>query len=149
MKTSTVRFVSRRARGFTLVEALVALLALSIGLLGVAAMQLNGIRTNVSAAWRSQATYLAYDVLDRMRANRASRKLYETGWGAPPTPGGANSVVSKDLAAWKASVANTLPNGQARITVDGDHNTQVTIDVQWDDDRNPGAPLTFTSRSRL
>ena len=55
----------RRHRGFTLVEALVALLALSIGLLGVAALQMSGLRSNMSSAWRSQATYLSYDIIDR------------------------------------------------------------------------------------
>src|SRR5262249_56408603 len=60
---------SRRARGFTLIEALVALLVLSIGLLGVAALQLTSLRSNPSSSFRSQATLLAYDVVDRMRAN--------------------------------------------------------------------------------
>ncbi len=67
--------IHSRARGFTLVEALVALLALSIGLLGIAGMQLTGMRANMSAGWRSQATYLGYDIIDRMRANRATSTI--------------------------------------------------------------------------
>ncbi len=72
MKRHTTNFRGR-GNGFTLVEALVALLAPSIGLLGVAGLQLSGLRNNLSAAWRSQATYLSYDIIDRMRANRDGR----------------------------------------------------------------------------
>lgn len=58
------------ARGLTLVEILVALLVLSIGLLGLAALQTTSLRFNTSAYYRTQATALAYDLSDRMRANR-------------------------------------------------------------------------------
>jgi type IV pilus assembly protein PilV len=137
----------RRARGFTLVEALVALLALSIGLLGIAAMQMSGLRSNLSAAWRSQATYLAYDVIDRMRANRASRLLYATG-GAAPAGG---STVALDLTAWQANLARTLPAGTGTVALSGPDNTIVTVTVQWDDSRgtDPNGPLIFTTQSRL
>ena len=64
------RSLAHRSRGFTLVEVLVALVVLSIGLLGVAALQLTSLRSNHSSAMRSQATFLAYDIIDRMRANR-------------------------------------------------------------------------------
>ena len=139
---------SRRARGFTLVEALVALLALSIGLLGIAAMQMSGLKSNLSAAWRSQATYLAYDIIDRMRANRSSRTLYATGPGAPPTPGG---TVTLDLQSWRANVQRTLPSGTGTVALSGPDNTIVTVTVQWDDSRgtDPNGPLIFTTRSRL
>ena len=60
------------ANGFTMVELLVAVLVLSIGLLGLAGLQAAGLRNNQSAYLRSQATILAYDVADRMRATRAA-----------------------------------------------------------------------------
>ena len=59
-----------RHRGFTLIEALVALVVLSIGLLGVAALQLASLQANYGASQRTQATFLAQDIVDRMRANR-------------------------------------------------------------------------------
>lgn len=58
-------------RGATLIEVLVAMLVLSIGLLGLAGMQMTALKSNQSAYYRSQATVLAYDIIDRMRANRA------------------------------------------------------------------------------
>ncbi len=57
-------------KGFTLVEVLVALLVLSIGLLAVASMQTNSLRSNYNALTRSKAVQGCEDILDRMRANR-------------------------------------------------------------------------------
>lgn len=61
-------------RGFTLLEVMVALLILSIGLLGLAALQLTGMRYNTDAYARTQATLFAYDIIDRIRANPMGRK---------------------------------------------------------------------------
>lgn len=134
----------RNARGFTLIEALVALLALSIGLLGVAGLQITGLRANVSSAWRSQATYLSYDIIDRMRANRGQLDLYDgVTLGAAPAMGG---LPQADIEAWKANLAATLPGGDGTVDVDG---RDVVVTVQWDDSRGTDDPLVFTMRSRL
>jgi type IV pilus assembly protein PilV len=133
-----------RVRGFTLVEALVALLALSIGLLGIAGMQLTGMRANMTAAWRSQATYLGYDILDRMRANLNRRADYVIGTGAAPA---GSSVAAQDLSAWKTNLSATLPSGDGTVTVNGN---DVTITVQWQEERDPNLPvIVFTMRSRI
>jgi len=64
-----VNIKNKRQRGTTLLEVLVSVLVLSIGLLGVAGLQTYGLRYNQSAYLRSQATILAYDMVDRMRSN--------------------------------------------------------------------------------
>lgn len=138
--------ICRQPRGFTLVEALVALLALSIGLLGVAGLQLAGLRNNQSASWRTQGTYLAYDILDRMRANRDKRLEYVIGTGAVPAGSG---TANSDLLAWKAHLASTLPGGNGTVAVGGPDNTEITITVQWDDSKGVDPPLIFTMRSRI
>ncbi len=61
--------LSRCQQGTSLFEVLIAVLVLSIGLLGVASLQLYGLRYNQGAYLRSQATMLAYDMVDRMRSN--------------------------------------------------------------------------------
>lgn len=78
-------------RGFTLIEVLVALLVLSIGLLGLAALQNTALQFNTDSYQRTQATLLAYDILDRMRANSSavSAGNYDT-----PTSSDANSKFS-------------------------------------------------------
>jgi type IV pilus assembly protein PilV len=55
--------------GFTLIEVLVTIVVVSIGLLGLAGLQISGLRANVSSEARSKATLLANDIIERMRAN--------------------------------------------------------------------------------
>jgi type IV pilus assembly protein PilV len=55
--------------GFTLIEILIAVLVLAVGMLGLAGMQLAGMKSNYSAYLRSQATFAASDLIDRMRVN--------------------------------------------------------------------------------
>lgn len=138
----------RRAAGFTLVEMMIALLVLSIGLLGIAGLQITGMRNNLSSSWRSQATYLAYDILDRIRANRANRANYSIDLGDLPVcaPG---SVVECDLSQWKGNLERILPGGDGTVTVGGPDNTEVTVTIQWDDSRGEEAALVFTTRSRI
>ena len=57
--------------GFSLIEVLVALFVLSIGLLGLAALQTTGLKLNHQSYERTQATLQAYDIIDRMRTNKS------------------------------------------------------------------------------
>lgn len=59
-----------RSGGFTLIEILVTLFILAVGLLGLAGLMVDGMRNNQGAYLRTQASILAYDMADRMRANR-------------------------------------------------------------------------------
>lgn len=66
--------ISGRAaqRGMTLIEILVAIVVLSVGLLGMAGLQLKGMQVNQGSAYRWQAAMLAEDIADQMRADRAN-----------------------------------------------------------------------------
>ena len=133
-----------KQRGFTLLEVLVALVVLSIGLLGIGKLVMVSSRGNDSAYMRSQATALAYTVLDAMRANRAQATsgAYDVGTGA--YTGGANclsatcdpsQLATSDLANWKTALAQ-LPSGDGTVTTatvtaaDGQPRTTATITVQ-------------------
>ncbi len=76
---------------------------LSIGLLGIAALQMTSLRTNQGAHVRSQASVLAYDITDRMRANRdaaVANAYVIVLTGTPPA-----GMASTDLQNWKATLA--------------------------------------------
>jgi type IV pilus assembly protein PilV len=140
-----------RVRGFTFVEALVALLVLSIGLLGVAALQLTSLRSNYSASLRSQATLLAYDMVDRMRANRTRALTGAYDLDFDDEPDDESTVLDvADLVRWKANLASTLPAGNGSIdrTVTGGVTT-FTVTVQWDDTRGAEAPMQFVMETQI
>lgn len=121
----------RRSSGFSIIEVLVALLVLAIGLLGLAALQAQGLRFNHDAYVRTQATHLAYDIIDRMRANRTNVAAYTT-----PDPGLAcdptDASVNMDLSCWYESLAAALPGGDGLITANGAANFY-DITVRWVD----------------
>lgn len=124
-----------RQRGATLIEVLIAIVVLSIGLLGLAGLQVTSVQSNHSAYYRSQATLLAYDLADRMRANRtaALTSAYEFTF---PTSSSSNAVTgsqaAKDKAEWLNNLALTLPDGTGQVAKSG---TLVIISVRWNDNR--------------
>ena len=68
--------MNARARGFTLVESLIALVLLSLGLLGAAGMLLGSLRAMRTPCASHPPLHLVRDMADRIRANpRAARAL--------------------------------------------------------------------------
>ena len=62
--------------GFTLIEVLVALVIVALGMLGNAMLQLQGMKNSNDAYLRSQIGLFAYDIADRVRANRECQVAY-------------------------------------------------------------------------
>lgn len=128
--TSSTLKASGQSRGFTLVEVLVALVVLTIGMLGIAAVYLEGLRSSRMALLRTQAVVLAADMADRIRANRyvlAGAQVYDpastvaTARDACDKTTDVTSTCSpaqmfaNDLARWQASVQNRLPGGTGTV----------------------------------
>lgn len=131
---------ARRQRGFTLIEILVTLLIVSSGLLGFAALLNKSIASNRHAYLVSQATMLAYDLTERMRANRVG------------AAGGAYTLATRDAAShpdardWVETLADALPDGDAAVTTapSGD-GLAVTITIKWVD----GQRQAFTTQTTI
>ena len=68
--------ITRIASGFTLIEVLVALLIVALGMLGNAMLQLQGMKNSNDAYLRSQIGLFAYDIADKIRANRECQDAY-------------------------------------------------------------------------
>jgi type IV pilus modification protein PilV len=118
-------------RGVSLVESLVALVVMSIGMLGIAALYVESVRANRTAVIRTQAVNLTYNMADRIRANRLAGADYALALGAaPPGPVNCNiaatctqtELASDDLASWVASV-----RGPAGLPWDGANPPQTAV----------------------
>src|ERR1700722_640820 len=107
--------------GFTLIEVMVSVVILSMGLLGIAKLVLFSSHSNDSAYLRSQATDLAYAMLDDMRGNRAQAMAHaydiaiSTAPGAPGACLGVTcappALATYDVNTWLARLAAALPSG--------------------------------------
>jgi len=127
----------RPVRGFTLLEVLIALLIFSFGMLGLAALQAYSIKTNQSAHLRSQATALAYMMLDSIRANRTNLASYysnsyaQVACGSAPA---ASPVAVHDIEFWRQQINCELPNGAGAIAQIAGTN-EVAVCIRWSDAR--------------
>jgi type IV pilus assembly protein PilV len=126
-------------RGFTLIETLVALVILSVGLLGVAKLVLGSVHADDSAYMRGQATQLAYEMLDLMRANRQG--AFNGYYLLAPANNNCSAAVCTqqqlaelDLYNWQTRVAQALPAGLGTVaTAQVLNDVSATITVTWDD----------------
>ncbi|MBD9679047.1 type IV pilus modification protein PilV [Pseudomonas sp. PDM18] len=132
----------KRSEGFTLVEVLISVLILGIGLLGLAGLQNVGISAGYSALHRSQASWLAGEMAELLRANPDSARAgaYDLNFidGAAGCPkGGGSTRAQLDLGQWQADVCETLGgsgSGSVTVTRSGDLYSAV-IAVRWSERR--------------
>lgn len=154
--------------GFTLIEVLIAMLVLAVGLLGLAGLQATSLKNNQSSYNRSQATQLAYDLADKMRANVPGVGTYTSGTATATanclTTTGCSpaNMAANDLSEWNSAVSGALPSGTGKVCLDSTPNdgvpatpacdgigTTYAIKVWWDDDRSGTASLRFITNFHL
>ena len=131
-------------QGMTLIEVLVALLILTVGLLGAAAVQLNALKYTDSSRMTSQASFIAYDMMDRIRANSGAKYTI-----TPPTSANPGNARDQDLYDFTTSIVNFGgPTATGSITL----NQRVyTITITWSDARaanTASAQRSFVLSSR-
>jgi type IV pilus assembly protein PilV len=126
--------VNSRARGFTLIEAMLSLVVLSVGLLGAAAMLLDSLRTQAGALQTLGATRLLADMADRIRANPLGRAHYDTDESGSAACGESEGCDSAQLAAADRAHFETV----ARVLF-----PQGTTDVRFEPATGPAAPERY------
>jgi type IV pilus assembly protein PilV len=120
------KFKSPISSGFTMVEFLVAVVILSIGMIGLAGLQLTSLRDNSRAYMRSQASVIASDLADRVRANPAVD--YTTVTAAENTSCltttgcTADQMAQQDLFEWSTRLPAELEGGVGVICMDSTPN---------------------------
>lgn len=111
-------------RGFSLIEVLIALIVMSVGMLGIAGLYVHGMQAGRTSLFRHHAVTLAGDVADRIRANPGGRNAYIDG-GTAPAPvtncidGGIDctpaEMAANDKFLWDEQAGATLPEGDVTV----------------------------------
>lgn len=152
---------ARRDAGFTLIEVLVALIVLVLGVLGAAAMTLSAIRDSKQSGLRTQASALAYEMSDLMRANRnGAAPAYQEAVFTGSVPSGpiascwttgcsVSDMAKNDYYEWYQKLRSTsgLPNGDAVIchdatllasypACDNAATAPLVVKLRWDEKNN-------------
>lgn len=173
MKTTIQKLLTadphRAGAGFSLLEVLIALVILSVGLLGIAALISTALKSNGSAYMRTQATAQAYNIIDRMRANYpgALNLDYNTPMPATAAPSGStactgsgascgsSALAAYDISQWEYDLATHLPQGRGSVTsaisaTSAGSLVTVNVRVLWNDRvahdslQKTGAPTATT-----
>jgi type IV pilus assembly protein PilV len=128
----------RHQQGVSLIESMIALLVISIGLLGIAALQITAMKQNNSALQHSQSVWIAYDIADRIRANFGEFNNYagidtNNTYAQDCITSACTStqLITSDAQNWARRVQN-LPSGRGLISSPAA--TQIRIRVMWDDE---------------
>ena len=125
-------------KGVSLLESLIALLVISIGLLGIAALQITSMQQNNSALYHSKAVWIGYNIADRIRANLTEFDGYDgtvtsNSYNQDCSDGcTAAQMVVADQADMASEIQN-LPGGLGTITIDPGSN-ELLIKIMWDDE---------------
>ncbi len=143
-------------KGFSLIEALVAFLVLSVGMLGIASMQTMAIRAGETATWRSVAVVKAEEIMERIRTNKTVLSSYISATGDAGTNHGCDDLTGTvttctpvqlaeyDVFQWKQGLVEALPpdavntNGSIVVVlpaVPGQGVSTVTVTVNWREPR--------------
>lgn len=147
----------RQAAGFTLIEAMVAVAIISLGLLGMAGLQSFGLSENHRSLLRMKATYKAYEMADRMRANQRVFDPAYTGYltaiancaGSVVTDCSSGctpqQIAQNDLCEWKNDLAVQLPGGLGTVCVDStpDDGTAQSPQCDGSGPNANGVPLVY------
>ncbi len=135
--------INKSKKGFTLLEVMIALVISAVSLLGLASLQAQSLSFNNSAYTRSQATYFAYDILEKMRMNKneAFAGSYDLAFTDTPdfaTCYGTGATCSQsdfaiaDKYEWYSLITSSLPSGEGSVSrAIGTGQTIVTVTIKW------------------
>ncbi len=117
---------------------MIALVIISVGLLGIAALQIVALQQSASSQWHSKAVWYSYEMSDRILANETQFANYsgidtlnDYSQDCQSNACSTAGLRISDAADWKQRVSD-LPSGQGIITSSAA--AQLTVTVMWDDE---------------
>lgn len=140
-----------RNRGFTLLEAMIGFLVLSIGMLGIASLQGISLKAGKTSVYASVAMMKAEELLESMRINSTALGDYVGGVGTNNSCSTVDCAPDKlaqdDLFWWNKNLKAGLPDAAtAAIAVTapaaGSKMATVTVAISWDErDKDVGGSI--------
>ncbi|MDH3716278.1 MAG: type IV pilus modification protein PilV [Gammaproteobacteria bacterium] len=146
----------RKSRGFSLVEVLIALVIMSIGMLGIAGLYVQSLQAGRTSMLRHHAVTLAGDVADRIRANPTAGAAYAAPAGmdnncvAMSADCDVAEMAAHDIFLWQAQALEFLPpmgDGTQQVVVAHDDTVipqTFTITIRWDEPTPDGIPPQYS-----
>ncbi len=134
-------------QGFNLIEVLIALIILSVGMLGIAGLYVHSMQAGRTSLFRHHAVTLAGDVADRIRANPRALAAYAlAGANNNCVAGGIDctpaEMAANDIFLWQQQAVDTLPTGAVAIVFDnGVVPPTYQITVSWTE---PGQAMNYS-----
>jgi type IV pilus assembly protein PilV len=153
MRPASFRTAPANQRGVGLIEVLVAVLVLSVGFLGMAALQARSLSMNNSAMARNAATIASYSILDAMRADlvNAETGSYNSTVQANSCQATTGTLASTQLNLWCNQLALTLgasASTQGTVNCTGAQG-YCTVTVQYDDSKSVSASTDNTATQQV
>ena len=143
-------------KGFSLVEVLIALIIMSVGMLGIAGLYVHSLQAGRTSMLRHQAVTLAGDIADRIRANPIAGEAYtvaagaDNGCVATGATCNAEQMAAHDISLWQSQAADFLPpfadqSQQVVVTFDsGVTPPTYSITVRWDEPTPDDVPPSYS-----
>ena len=160
-----------RQKGFSLIEALVAFLILSVGMLGIASLQTMSLKSGHSAAMRTVAVMKVEEILESMRSNPGAITDFAAGTGDPGVDFGCSQggsaatectttqMAQDEIFRWKNSLIEALPDNTATTAsvvvtppVAGSTLNLVVVSVNWSErdlDTGGAANMTYSVAGQM
>ena len=145
----------KTSRGFSLVEVLIALIIMSVGMLGIAGLYVHSMQAGRTSMLRHHAVNLAGDVADRIRANPTAGGAYSAAQGADNNcvAQGADCDVAQmaahDISLWQAQALEFLPpmgdgSQQVEVLFFPGNPPSYQITIRWDEPTPDNIPPQYS-----
>lgn len=148
--------IEKKSQGFSLVEVLIALIVMSVGMLGIAGLYVQSMQAGRTSMLRHHAVTLASDIADRIRANPTAGAAYIASTGANNNCVGQGTdcsvaqMAAHDIFLWQAQATEFLPvmgDGSQQVIIAYDAAAippTYTITVRWDEPTPDNIPPSYS-----